>query len=363
MKNILRLVIVLVLIVIGAFVINRADTDDMSVKPSDVVSVMPISHATMVLTWDDMVIYTDPVGGTDAFEHAPAADIVLVTDIHGDHLSVETLEAVVLGDTLLVVPQAVFTELSLPLQAAASILDNGGEVEFEGFSITAMPMYNLPESDDSRHVKGRGNGYIVEHDGMRVYVAGDTADIPEMRKLKDIDMAFVPMNLPYTMSVEDAADAVLDFKPRQVYPYHYRTPDGPSDVAKFKEIVELGNDAIEVVQLDWYPVVQDDMDAEAVGTTTADMTDATVITLTGKNFEFSTDEIRVKEGETVTIKFTSTGGFHDWRVDEFDAGTEAVNPGEQTSVTFVADKKGSFEYYCSVGNHRERGMKGILIVE
>lgn len=89
-------------------------------------------------------------------------------------------------------------------------------------NIEAIPLYNLPESEDSRHTKGRGNGYVIEKNGKRIYISGDTADIPEMRKLQNIDIALVCMNLPYTMSVEDAADAVLDFTPEKVLPYHYR---------------------------------------------------------------------------------------------------------------------------------------------
>src|SRR5690606_36671567 len=102
------------------------------------------------------------------------------------------------------------------------------------------------------HSKGRGNGYLLEMDGHRAYIAGDTAGIPEMRALTDIDLAFVPMNPPYTMDVEEAADAVLEFAPVTVLPYHYRTPDGLSDVARFAEIVNEGNPEIEVVQLEWY---------------------------------------------------------------------------------------------------------------
>lgn len=122
-----------------------------------------------------------------------------------------------------------------------------------GFKIEAIPMYNIPESDKSYHPKGRGNGYVIEKSDTRVYISGDTAGIPEMRNLENIDMAYIAMNLPYTMSVEEAADAVLAFKPKVVYPYHYRTPEGFSDVAKFKEIVNGKNPEIQVIQLEWYP--------------------------------------------------------------------------------------------------------------
>jgi L-ascorbate metabolism protein UlaG (beta-lactamase superfamily) len=113
-------------------------------------------------------------------------------------------------------------------------------------------MYNLPESDDAYHTKGRGNGYVLDKNGTRVYVAGDTQGIPEMRALQNIDIAFVPMNLPFTMDVEEAADAVLEFKPKRVYPYHFRGREGLSDVNRFKELVNAGSEDIEVVLLDWY---------------------------------------------------------------------------------------------------------------
>ena len=113
-------------------------------------------------------------------------------------------------------------------------------------------MYNLREEALKFHTKGRGNGYVFSIDNQRIYFSGDTEDIPEMRALKNIDKAFVCMNLPYTMTVESAADAVLEFKPKEVYPYHYRGTVGLSDVAKFKSLVNKGNAEIKVVQLDWY---------------------------------------------------------------------------------------------------------------
>lgn len=114
-------------------------------------------------------------------------------------------------------------------------------------------MYNLPESAESRHPKGRGNGYVMTVGGKRIYLSGDTSDIPEMRKLKNIDVAFVCMNLPFTMDINQAASAVLDFKPSIVYPYHYRGQGGFSDVEAFKKLVEEGDSKIRVHLANWYP--------------------------------------------------------------------------------------------------------------
>jgi len=113
-------------------------------------------------------------------------------------------------------------------------------------------MYNLREEALKFHEKGRGNGYILTLEDQRIYISGDTEDIPEMRTLKNIDKALVCMNLPYTMSVESAASAVLDFKPITVYPYHYRGTNGLSDVAKFKTIVNKNDANIKVKLLEWY---------------------------------------------------------------------------------------------------------------
>lgn len=215
--------------------------------------ITPIEHATAVLQWGETTIYVDPVGGAQAFEGQPAPDLVLITDIHGDHLNVETFEDLPMEKAKIVAPQAVADQLPEGLVARTSVLNNGQTGTFAGIQVEAIPMYNLREEAKEFHTKGRGNGYVLEKEGTRVYFSGDTEDIPEMRSLKDIDIAFVCMNLPYTMTVEQAADAVLDFAPRKVYPYHYRGKPDVSDVAKFKALVNQGNPDIEVVQLDWYP--------------------------------------------------------------------------------------------------------------
>lgn len=222
-------------------------------KDSSDINIDPISHATAVIKWGDAVIYLDPVGGAEAFSGKDKPSFVLVTDIHPDHMDAKTLQALKLEDTKVIVPQAVKEKLPQELQGNLMVMNNGDKKDFEGFSIEAIPMYNLPEKKDAYHTKGRGNGYVLEKNEKRLYIAGDTEDIPEMRNLRNIDVALIPMNLPYTMTVEDAAKGVLAFAPKKVYPYHYRGQDGLSDVQKFKELVNKGNKDIEVVQLDWYP--------------------------------------------------------------------------------------------------------------
>lgn len=217
------------------------------------IEIEPISHATAIVNWGDTIFYIDPVGGAEAFEGKEKPDFILITDIHGDHMSVETLQTMDLEGVHIIGPQAVIDEMPEEMVDIVRALENGATTRVLDFYIEAVPMYNLPEDDDSRHPKGRGNGYIVERNGQRLYIAGDTEDIPEMRELEDIEIALIPMNMPYTMSVEDAADGVLAFAPEKVIPYHFRGEDGFADVEKFKKLINEGNKDIEVELLEWYP--------------------------------------------------------------------------------------------------------------
>lgn len=226
---------------------NEMESDSTAIK------ISPVSHATAVFKWGEHVFYTDPVGGAEAFEGKAKPDFILITDIHGDHMNVETLQALNLADTKIVVPEAVQKKLPEDLQSNLIVMKNGESRELLGFTIKAIPMYNLPQSKDAMHVKGRGNGYVLEKSGKKLYISGDTEDIPEMRELKNIDVALVSMNLPYTMPVDQAAEGVLAFKPKKVIPYHYRGKDGFADVNKFKELVNDGDKTIQVELMEWYP--------------------------------------------------------------------------------------------------------------
>lgn len=217
------------------------------------VEIEPISHASAIIKWDNTTIYLDPVGGADIYAEKNSADLVLITDIHEDHLDSQTLGNLNLGNVMIIAPQAVKEELPDSLANKVTVMNNGEKRNQHDFAIEAIPMYNLRTEAKQFHPKGRGNGYVLENEGQRLYIAGDTEDIPEMRQLRDIDIALIPMNLPYTMTVEKAAEAVLDFKPGKVYPYHFRGQDGKADVEKFKQLVNEGNKDIEVVLANWYP--------------------------------------------------------------------------------------------------------------
>ena len=208
----------------------------------DKINFIPIRHATFIIESPGAVIYVDPVGDVKAFDGLPSPDIILITDIHGDHLDTNIVKSLKKDKTKIVVPKAVFDILGY-----GKVLSNEEDIDIGNINIESIPMYNTTKGRLNYHPKGRGNGYVITTDGKRTYISGDTEDIKEMRELKDIDYAFVCMNLPYTMSVEQAASAVLDFKPKVVYPYHYRG----SDIEKFKELVSV-NKNIEVRLIDWY---------------------------------------------------------------------------------------------------------------
>ena len=194
------------------------------------------------------VIHVDPVG-PELYDGVPQADLILITDIHGDHMAPPSIAKVKKADTVIIAPAAVAKTVT-----EAKVLANGESQKWSGWTIEAVPMYNIkrgPSEGKLFHDKGRGNGYLLTFGGKRIYISGDTEDIPEMRGLKDIDAAFVCMNLPYTMDVDHAASAVLAFKPKVVYPYHYRGKDGMSDVEKFKSLVAKDK-SIEVRLLKWY---------------------------------------------------------------------------------------------------------------
>jgi L-ascorbate metabolism protein UlaG (beta-lactamase superfamily) len=216
------------------------------------LGILPITHGSLVLTWNNTTIYIDPYGGGQRYQGINAPDLILITDIHGDHLNPETLAAIETKKAVIIAPQAVVDQLPANLKGIANVLANGSKIEKSGIEILAIPMYNLPDDADARHSKGRGNGYVLTMGGKRIYISGDTEDIPEMRALKNIDVAFICMNQPYTMDINQAASAVLEFKPKVVYPYHYRGQGGLADVEGFKKLIKSGKSPIDVRLRDWY---------------------------------------------------------------------------------------------------------------
>jgi len=214
------------------------------------ITVHPIDHASIVLETPSGTIYVDPVGDPAQYAMHPTPDLILVTHEHGDHFNAETLGAIAGEHTQLVTNPAVFDALSPTLKENASSLANGESTSFADVLIDAIPAYNTTPERKNFHPQGRDNGYVLTIDGIRIYISGDTEDIPEMRALENIDIAFLCMNLPFTMDINAAASAVAEFKPTYVYPYHYRgRENGTQDPAEFAKLV---GDAVSVKMGNWY---------------------------------------------------------------------------------------------------------------
>ncbi|WP_420582738.1 MBL fold metallo-hydrolase [Reichenbachiella sp.] len=249
----MRTIICLFSFILSSLLATRQSPNPEIISAKDgEIKIYPVLHSTMAIQYQELTIYLDPYGGKKAFEGVPEANLILITDIHGDHMNLETLNELEAQSTQILAPQAVVDQLT-PAFTNLTVLANGETTSIQGVDILAIPMYNLPEDSTSRHPKGRGNGYLLTIGGKRIYISGDTEDIAEMRALKNIDIAFICMNLPYTMTVDAAADAVLDFKPKVVYPFHYRGKGGFSDVESFKRTINVSSDETEVRLINWYP--------------------------------------------------------------------------------------------------------------
>lgn len=182
-----------------------------------------IGHASLRFEWKDTVVYVDPFGKVGDYASMPPADLVLVTHEHYDHLDPDALGKVAGSHTPIIINGPGLERLG-----RGTVLANGQSTTAAGVAIEAVPAYNLVHKRDTGeffHPKGRGNGYVLTFGNTRVYVAGDTEDIPEMAALKDIDIAFLPMNLPYTMTPDMAAKAARMVHPKILYPYHYGETD------------------------------------------------------------------------------------------------------------------------------------------
>ena len=218
--------------------------------PKGPIKVHPVAHASFVMETPGGTLYVDPVGEASQYAEFPGPDLILITHEHGDHYNEDTLNAIVQDETQILSNPGVMAKLSEGLKAKANEVGNGDMADFNTVKVEAIPAYNLTEDRQKFHPKGRDNGYVLSFEGFRVYISGDTEDIPEMRELENIDVAFVCMNLPFTMDATAAASAVSEFAPTYVYPYHFRGRDGGTqDPAAFAEMV---SGATEVKIAPWY---------------------------------------------------------------------------------------------------------------
>lgn len=233
-----------VLLLLGAAVAASGahPSIDFSTKAGP-MKLTAIRHASFILEAGGKVVHVDPWSQGD-YTGLPKADILLITDSHGDHFDLKAIDLVRRPDTIVIAPPGVAEKLQ-----GARVLRNGENADAAGFHIEALPMYNVkrgPAEGQVYHAKGRGNGYVLTWGGFRFYIAGDTEVTPEMRALKNIDAALVCMNLPYTMPPEEAAEGVKAFRPKVAIPYHYRG----SDLSVFAKA--LAGSGVEVKILDWY---------------------------------------------------------------------------------------------------------------
>lgn len=229
-----------------------AVTDTFKTSQGD-LTVTPIHHATFLMRVAGKAIYVDPVAADASYDGLPKADYVLVTDIHPDHMDPAGVAKIKKAETVLVGPPAVNEKMPLGI-----VMKNGETHDFGAFKVDAVPMYNLtrgPGPGKFFHDKGRGNGYVVSfgkagdagNDVSRIYISGDTECTPEMKALKNIDVAFVCMNLPYTMPPSEAATCINAFKPKVVFPFHYRG----SNLDELTSAIKPGA-GIEVRKREWY---------------------------------------------------------------------------------------------------------------
>lgn len=221
--------------------------DQFSFSTSEVI-IHPVNHASLVIAINGTILYIDPVGAMSRYEGLPPPDLILVTHEHSDHYAPGVLRNLSDGTTPLIANPAVFDRLPDDLKSSSVAMANGETLDTHNLNIQTIPAYNLAADRLQFHPPGRDNGYILNIAGGRIYIAGDTEDIPEMRALKNIDIAFIPMILPWTMDEEHAASAVNEFMPDVVYPYHY----GPSDIENFKALVQGAHDDIDVRFANWY---------------------------------------------------------------------------------------------------------------
>ncbi len=202
---------------------GQASTTDIIETSEGDLEITFVGHGTLIFVHAGKTIHIDPFSRLADYSKLPKADVVFITHQHGDHLDTEVLEVIRTDKTVVVLTEKCAEEVD-----GGVVMKNGDTREVAGIGVEAVPAYNLVHKRDNGkvyHPKGEGNGYVLTFGKTRIYIAGDTENTPEMKALKNIDYAFLPMNLPYTMTPEMVADAALAFKPKVLFPYHYGDTD------------------------------------------------------------------------------------------------------------------------------------------
>lgn len=225
------MIFILPILTIPSLSQEQFETDIIKTSAGD-LKITFIGHGTLMFSFGGKVIHIDPVSSETDYTKLPKADLILITHEHGDHFDLKAVEILRKGATSIII-----TENCSKKFKDGIVMKNGDTKTVEGLNIEAIPAYNIVQKRDTGqpfHPKGEGNGYIITFSDKKVYIAGDTENTPEMKKLKNIDVAFLPMNLPYTMTPEMVADAAKAFKPKILYPYHY----GDTDTKKLVDLLK-----------------------------------------------------------------------------------------------------------------------------
>jgi L-ascorbate metabolism protein UlaG (beta-lactamase superfamily) len=215
----------------------KAIADTIKTSDGDLV-ITVLGHASLMMSYNGKVIHIDPFSKMADYQKMPKADLILITHGHMDHLDLEAINHIKTPRTKIVGTREVSQKLP-----DVFVMKNGDTKTVDGLIIEAVPAYNIVHMRSPGvpfHPKGEGNGYVITFGDKRVYIAGDTENTPEMKQLKNIDVAFLPVNTPYTMTPEMVADAVKSFKPKILYPYHHNF--GQTDIPKIKRLLKSEKD-------------------------------------------------------------------------------------------------------------------------
>lgn len=231
MRLIISIFFIVLLLISNGMNADNFEKDVFKTSEGD-LAITFIGHGTLMMEFNGKVIHIDPVSNYADYSALAKADLILVTHDHGDHLDLNAIDKIKKANTRVVVSKSCAVKYNQGM-----IMQNGESNTLEGIKVVAVPAYNIKNTrGDGQpfHPKGAGNGYILHFGDKKVYVAGDTENIPEMAELKNIDIAFLPMNLPYTMTPEMVAGAVNLFHPKVLYPYHF----GNSDTNKLLDLLK-----------------------------------------------------------------------------------------------------------------------------
>ena len=237
MHKLSLLIIPLMFIFVATGVAQKEFEEDFIKTSKGDLKITFIGHGTLMFEFGGKIIHVDPVSRYADYSELPKADLILVTHEHGDHLDLKVIDIIRQEKTDLIL-----TEKCAEKTGKGTTMKNDQVMTKQGLKIEAVPAYNIIHMRSKGvpyHPKGHGNGYVITFADKRVYVAGDTENIPEMKALRDIDIAFLPMNLPYTMTPEMVADAAKAFKPKILYPYHYGNTDTSRIVELLKDVKEI----------------------------------------------------------------------------------------------------------------------------